>query len=175
MPGEVLHKIGPEILKADRVRVNFHENTKYVLDIYVLRCDPPPSLKIGPVRINTGFRSKEVMLLRGTEEWRGFRTLWREMVLERREYRDKSGPPMCQGKDIEFVEDFGSVRYRGEQPVDAALTDTLREERNDFEKFSGAGVKFLKQGETSESSIVMTRFLSCSVRSTLVRRRPHLF
>ena len=97
------------------------------------------------------------------------------MVQELRKHHDKSVTPMCQGKDVEFVIDFGSVRYRREQPVDAALTDTLREERDDFEKCSGARVKFLKQGEASESSIMTTRLLSCSVRSTLVRRCPHLF
>ena len=115
------------------------------------------------------------MFHRGVEEWGGFRILRRELVSERREHGDESVAPICQGKDIEFVEGFGSVRYRGDQPVDAVLTDTLREERDDFEKYSGAGAKFLKQGEASESSIVTTRFLSCSVHSTLVRHNPHLF
>src|ERR1700753_2013876 len=66
------------------------------------------------------------------------------MVSNRCQHRDEAVDPMCQRKNTELIEDVLSVGDRGKQPVEVLLVDTLREKRDDSQKFPGIGAEFLE-------------------------------
>ena len=68
------------------------------------------------------------------------------MISEWREHRDISVAPIRQGKDVELVNDVCSVGYGWKKPVKVVLVDTLGEEGDDAEKFSGVRAKPLEHG-----------------------------
>ena len=66
------------------------------------------------------------------------------MISERREHRDESVAPICQGKDAELVEDVDPIWDGRKQPIKVVLIDALRKEGDDSKERSGIIVKFLE-------------------------------
>ena len=81
------------------------------------------------------------MIFGRAEEWGRPWVLRTEIVSEGRQHRDEVVASICQRKCTKLVEYAQSVGDRGEQPVKVVLTDTLREECDDSEDFTGDGTE----------------------------------
>jgi len=144
VPNEVVRESGAGFPDIVRVLVNGCEDIEQVLNVYILRRDPPRFSEPGLVRTKINRHPGEVKFPGRAEEWKRLWILGSKIISERCEHCDESVGSMRQGKNAEFVEEVCSVGNSGKQPVDFVLIDTLREEGDDSEQRSGVRAKFLE-------------------------------